>query len=393
MSTEHGMVPTTAPLDGAVDGSAPTAPAPGTGVPELSSRSRRNWSVVVFGLLALGGLVVFSVTYQLDYVMLKPGSARPTSALLSIDGTEVFPPDTEINFTTVALATTVTPLDALLGWIDPDIDVFERERILGSSSPEQNRQVNVQLMDTSKEDAVRLALVTLGYEVPVTVDGLVISRVVENSNAAGLLQVGEVVTAIDGEVIDEVGELEAIMEPKRVGDVVEITVEDTTRENSRVESVRLVADVPPADAPPDAEERAIIGVSLNLVPQYDFPFEVTIDAGSVGGPSAGLAFTLAVLDALTEGDLAGGTPIAVTGTIDAAGNVGPIGGVQQKAAAVRDQGISVFLVPTANFADAQKKAGDGLQVIPVSTLSEALNALRSLGGAALPPLVAAGAAE
>ena len=114
----------------------------------------------------------------------------------------------------------------------------------------------------------------------------------------------------------------------------------------------------------------------------DLPFDVGIDTASVGGPSAGLALTLAVLDVLTPGELTGGTGVATTGTIDVFGNVGPIGGAEQKAHAVRRAGIDVFLVPVANFEEAKAGAGDDLEVIAISTLDEALAVLAERGGVA-----------
>ena len=114
------------------------------------------------------------------------------------------------------------------------------------------------------------------------------------------------------------------------------------------------------------------------------PFEIGIDTGEIGGPSAGLAFTLALNDELTPGNLLGGTDVAVTGTIDLNGDVGAIGGLVQKASAVRQAGLHHFLVPASqsaqNLADARAVAGDGVEIIPVATVDEALAALARLGG-------------
>ena len=111
--------------------------------------------------------------------------------------------------------------------------------------------------------------------------------------------------------------------------------------------------------------------------------EVDIDSGNVGGPSAGLAFTLAVLDVLSPGELTGGLDVAVTGTIDGEGNVGDVGGVRQKTAAAIDEGYDVLLVPSAEFEEARERAGGAIEVIAVDTLREALDALASLGGSGL----------
>jgi PDZ domain-containing protein len=120
----------------------------------------------------------------------------------------------------------------------------------------------------------------------------------------------------------------------------------------------------------------------------ELPFELSIDTQSIGGPSAGLAFTLTLIDELTEGELTPPGGVAVTGTMSLDGTVGAIGGLRQKASAVAQTGVDVFLVPAAqgeaDIAAAQRAAGDDLTIIPVSNLDEALAALRELGGDPLP---------
>ena len=116
--------------------------------------------------------------------------------------------------------------------------------------------------------------------------------------------------------------------------------------------------------------------------QQDFslPFEVAIDSGKVGGPSAGLEFALSILDQLTPGELTGGGKVAVTGTIELDGTVGPVGGVPQKTVTVRRAGAKLFLVPKEQVAEAQAKATDGVEVVGVGTLDEAIEALAARGG-------------
>ncbi len=134
-------------------------------------------------------------------------------------------------------------------------------------------------------------------------------------------------------------------------------------------------------AAPDEPARAVIGIAPeDRVIGFDFPVDVTIDSGNVGGPSAGLAFTLAVLDVLTPGELTGGRRVAVTGTMSLDGTVGPVGGAAQKAITVRDAGYEVFLVPPDELDEVRTAVGDDLEVIAVGTLAAALDALDSLGG-------------
>jgi PDZ domain-containing protein len=133
-------------------------------------------------------------------------------------------------------------------------------------------------------------------------------------------------------------------------------------------------------ADPNDPDRAIIGIEVTgRGIDFDFPIDVSIDTGDVGGPSAGLAFTLAIIDDLTPGDLTGGADVAVTGTINSDGTVGPVGGTGQKAAAVRAKGYDAFLVPSDDYEAARQHAGD-VDVIAVDTLDEALAALADLGG-------------
>ncbi len=137
---------------------------------------------------------------------------------------------------------------------------------------------------------------------------------------------------------------------------------------------------------PERPESGFLGIVAadRLWFSEDFDFDVDIESGSVGGPSAGLAFTLAVLDQLTEGELTGGKTVAVTGEITAAGDVRPVGGVRQKAAAVRDLGADVFIVPGAlsaeELAAVVETAGGAFDVIPVANVEEALDALAAQGG-------------
>ncbi|HZI45637.1 MAG TPA: S16 family serine protease, partial [Ilumatobacter sp.] len=141
-------------------------------------------------------------------------------------------------------------------------------------------------------------------------------------------------------------------------------------------------------ASPDDPDRTIVGFYPFDTASVELPFELSIDTQSIGGPSAGLAFTLTLIDELTAGELTPPGGVAVTGTMALDGAVGPIGGLRQKASAVAQTGVDTFIVPAAqgeeDIAAAEKAAGKGLNIIPVSTLDEALAALEQLGGEPLP---------
>jgi PDZ domain-containing protein len=137
-------------------------------------------------------------------------------------------------------------------------------------------------------------------------------------------------------------------------------------------------------ASPDDTNRTIIGFVPFDTASAELPFEVSIDSGAIGGPSAGLAFTLTLMDELTPGELTGGREVAVTGTINIDGTVGAIGGLSAKTSAVRQMGTEIFLVPASqsddDLAKARRIAGDEVEIIPVATLDEALAALAERGG-------------
>ncbi|MCO8125600.1 hypothetical protein NHL50_00060 [Acidimicrobiia bacterium EGI L10123] len=371
MSTEDESVP------GAVGTREHDRTIPDPPDAPVSRRRTWPWWLAAVALLGTAAALFAAFTVQIGHFEFRPGSARPTTDLVDVgEGVEVHPPAGEIAFTTVSLRQS-TVASYVWAWFDDDVQVVADELILGDRSPQENRQFNLQLMDTSKQDAIRVALLELGYEVPVTIDGVVVVGVQEGSAGEGLLERGDSVVAIDGEPLDDIDDVSRIMGPRAPGETVVLSVEPA--EGGDLAEVPVVLG-----ASPDDPARGLIGISLEpRSPAYDFPIDVDIDSGNVGGPSAGLAFTLAVLDVLTPGELTGGLDVAVTGTIDGAGNVGDVGGVRQKTAAAIDQGYDVFLVPSGEFQEAHERAGDALEVISVDTLGDALDALASLGGSGL----------
>lgn len=336
---------------------------------------KRLWIAVGTVALAVAAFIGLNA-YRVPYFEYHPGSARPTAPLIEVDGAEVYPPGHEIAFTTITLRSS-TAWSWIMAHFDDDVEIRTREQVLGSNTASERREMNLQMMDTSKQDAVRSALVALGYEVPVSIDGQFVVGVVPGSPAEELLEIGDVIVSIDGRALTSPADVAAVMDGRAPGDSVILEVEHADEETEEI-TVELVADE-------DDPGRGIVGVLLRPRGiRYEFPFEITIDSGQVGGPSAGLAFSLGVLDVLTPGDLTGPHQVAVTGTIDSEGNVGEVGGVPQKTAAVIDAGFDVFIVPSAEVDMARERAGDALEVIGVDTLTEALDALASLGGSGLP---------
>ncbi len=324
----------------------------------------------VVGFLVVAFLVGAALI-PLPYYLFKPGSVRDTEPLISVSGTEVYPSDGSIGYTTVSLRQ-ATLLRLVQGWLDDDIDVFPRDDVLGGRDVDENHELNLQMMTDSKEVATFVALDRLGYDVTMSV-GQAVNDVVPDSPADGVIEPGDVITAIDGETFDDPDDLTRLLGDEVPGDLVTVSLQTAPGEEEDVEIA--------LEASPDDPNRAIMGVQLTpIAMDFEFPFDVTIDTGDVGGPSAGLAFTLALIDDLTPGDLTGGADVAVTGTIQPDGTVGPIGGAGQKAAAVREDGLDLFLVPSDDYEDAVAHAGDDLEVVAVDTIDEALDALGDHGG-------------
>jgi PDZ domain-containing protein len=319
-------------------------------------------------------LAIGAVFVPLPYYAIAPGSARQVNDLIRVTGGRVYPPRGQVLFTTVSLGPVQNVYEAVDGWLDPAVDLVPERQILGDAEDRQQyQQQNVQAMDNSKEFAEYVAFRKLGYDVAVRGEGALVVEVEPQYPAAQLLRTGDVIVAADGKPVALSDDLVTVIRSHRPGEVVHLSV-----------GVAGSTDPPRAvDAPLGARDDGtpILGIQLQTFRQrFAFPFRVDIDSGQVGGPSAGLAFTLAILDALTPGELTGGVPIAVTGTINPDGSVGPVGGVSQKTVAVKRAGAKLFIVPSAEFAIAKARAGRSLRVEKADTLDEALHVLATLRG-------------
>lgn len=336
--------------------------------------SDRLGLAVVIGLLLVAVLWRIA-TWQLDYFAFLPGDAISTEGRVQVaDEALSFEDDGVLYFTTVR-SRRVTVLDYLQAQFDDSIELRDADEILQGRTTSERRAENQQAMLTSQETATVVAFAHLGVDL-VEEDGAVIVRVAPDTAADQVLEVGDVVLAAGERRVGVSQDLVEVVGALRPGDELDLVVRPHEGGDEEVRSVVLGAN---DDGGP------LLGVQLttNVARILDPPVDVEIDAGNVGGPSAGLAWTLAVLDQLTPGDLTGGREVAVTGTIDINGAVGPIGGITQKVIAVGRRGIDVFIVPAVHVPEAEAAAGDGLEIIGVETLDDALAALASLGGNAL----------
>ena len=324
----------------------------------------------VLGVLAIVG----GVLIRLPYVLIAPGNASAVDRVVTIEGAPTYAHRGQLLFLTVSVSSDrPNALTVLSGWLDDDTEVVPEDEVLQGRSRAEDARLNKLEMADSQMTAKRVALERLGYSVPVTGMGAVVTAVQKGAPADGKLRVGDVITAVDGQAITLADELGPLVRGGPPGEPVTFSVD----RDGGTTPVTVVTR-PAADGP--CRGRAQVGVqTATRSEKFDFPVNVEIDTGRVSGPSAGLAFTLTILDELTPGDLTGGKKVAVTGTIRGDGTVGPIGGAEQKAVTARRAGAKLFLVPTEELKEARGRA-DGMKVAGIRSLDDALTELQKFGG-------------
>jgi Lon-like protease len=270
----------------------------------------------------------------------------------------------------------------LLHTFEDGTQLIPAGEVLGTTPASQLGCQDTQEMSSSDSAASVVALGRLGYQVKQNNLGAQLNEVVSGSPAAAAgLQCNDVITALNGVAVQTAAQVVTAIHATKPGQTIRVTVTrigQGGKSRSLTVSARLSGTPaqPGQAAQPDA---AFLGVELTTQTTYTLPFDVTINVGDIGGPSAGLALTLGLLDLLSGGDLTGGHRVAATGTINFDGSVGDVGGVAQKTVAVRRAGAQVFLVPPQEYQVAKSEAGS-MKVYAVSTLQQALADLETLGG-------------
>ncbi|MCC3277766.1 PDZ domain-containing protein [Arthrobacter sp. zg-Y40] len=351
----------------------------GDGKPVPAKRSPRSRGILVSGVLAfvLGGA---GLLLPAQYVVESPGPTFNTLGtaggkdIIQIEGERSYPTDGELDLTTVYVAggpsTNISIFQALGGWVNTNDVVYPADFLYApGTTGEQVDEENAAAMTSSQESAVAAALTLL--EIPYTQE-LSVGSVVEGAPAEGVLQAGDTVLAVGDTPVDGIDTLRSALNDAG-GSPVDVTVR---RGGSEVMETLT----------PRKSDSGVYQLGIELATTFDFPFEVRIGEGMdrVGGPSAGMMFALGIVDRLTPEQLTGGRHFAGTGTIDAAGNVGPIGGIRQKLIGASDAGAEFFLAPEANCAEVVDHIPEGLAVVKVSTLDEARDAVGKLAAGTNP---------
>ena len=318
-----------------------------------------------------------------------PSDAEQVETRLDLEGVQRYRADGEILFVTIR-----EPQLPLLSWLmfhdDDDIDTKTHDEIFGTSTPQQVAVRGQRQMISAQQSAEYAALSKLGYPIDLKPGDIIIDQIIcfkvaddgkscaDEAPSGKVLEPDDKLVSLDGTDIATIQNLLDVLTKHKPGDEVEVKYERPGVDGVQTGTIELIAS-------PDDPTRTIVGFyPFDTTTVGTMPFPIELDFDGIGGPSAGLALTLTLIDELTPGELTGGQRVAITGTINIEGEVGAIGGLAQKASAVRQVGAKYFIVPASqspeSLAAARAVVGDDVTIITVATLDEALAALTKLGG-------------
>ncbi|WP_431220808.1 YlbL family protein [Leifsonia xyli] len=342
---------------------------------------------VIVGWAAIAVAVVLALVLALvpaPFVIEQPGpvfntlgtdqqvGAEPSSdakQLISIPDKKTYPTSGSLDLLTVSVVGNPEQRPSWFeiagAWFQPSKAVLPLETVFPpGTTTEQSNAENAALMVDSQQDAIAAALSQLGYTFP---ENVAVKQVITGTPAADALKVGDEITSVNGEKVQSVQELRDAVKANGAGKPAELGI---TRDGA-ASTVSIT--------PIESQGQVVLGIGAGM--DYTFPFDVKIQLNDVGGPSAGQMFALGIMDKLTPGSLNGGKRVAGTGTIDNAGEIGPIGGIRQKMYAARDTGkASYFLAPASNCDEVTGHIPAGLQVFAVKTLADSLKVLEAVRG-------------
>jgi len=330
--------------------------------------SRRSLTLLIASVGTAVAIAV-SVLVPVPYVILGPGPTLNTlgkdssgQPLITISGRASYPTTGHLNLVTVSYqgcaGNRFNIFTALVAWLNPHQAVVpEGEICPAGQTQKQTQEQDTQEMTSSQSTATAAALTQLHIPYQVAV-----GQVQRGYPAYGVLKVGDVITAVDGTPVTSQSSLTGLIRGHPAGSTLTVTVRRDGSTRQLQVRTRQSGGQP------------VIGVVIT----YEFPFQVKISVGDIGGPSAGMMFSLGIIDKLTKLDLTAGRFIAGTGEITASGQVQPIGGIQQKMIGARNAGATIFLTPASNCADTKGAVPKGMRLVKVSTLNQAVTYLEAL---------------
>ncbi len=322
-------------------------------------------------MVLLLAFIIAGSTLRVPYVALGPGPTVNTlgdvegKPVVSVTGAVDPHPEGHLNLTTVSLRDGLSLFQGIGMWMSGTYELQPRDLYFPpDQTVEQVQQENTAQMSSSEMNASMAALNYLRKPIV-----LGVGAVAAKGPADGKLKVDDRISTVDGTAVATPQALLDVLKRHKPGDEIAVTVQRGAQ--------RLTEQVT-LGTRPDDPARPLFGITPTMVAE-DPNINIRFNVGDIGGPSAGLMLTLSVIDEMTPGNLSGGKFVAGTGTIDPEGKVGEIGGIPHKIKAASEAGATVFLVPAGNCAAASDGAPDGIELVKVSTLTDAMDALATLG--------------
>jgi PDZ domain-containing protein len=320
-------------------------------------------------------LILASSLLRVPYVIMSPGPVFNTigdyqgKPVIKISGTRTYATKGNLDMTTVSerggSSGGVSTAEVLLAMVRDSQVVVPRDALYPpDESGEQLRAANSASFATSQSDAVGAALGELGIPAK---ESVVVKLVGGGSPADGVIEAGDIITAINGRDVAVPQDVVDAVRAGKVGDAVKVSVLRAGADGKRTPKELVVT----AGANPDPAKAGAPYLGISVATLYDAPFKIDFTLDSIGGPSAGLMFSLAIIDKLTPRSMTGGQQVAGTGTISPDGAVGPIGGIRHKMRGASSAGARLFLAPESNCDEVLGHVPDGLTVVPVGSLSQA----------------------
>lgn len=337
-----------------------------------SSKPRRSFGLFLLAIFVIGLVAIW--VFPTPYVIEQPGPTFNVLGedkdvpLISIEGAPSYETSGNLDLLTVQIVgnreNTPSWLELFVAWSDPAKSVLPLNEVFpANQTAEQSRAESSAMMEQSQQEAINVALSKLGYVVPVNI---YISEVQKDSPSSGQLVAADFIRSINGVEISNIEQLRTQVNKFDGKTPVRVVVD---RENETKEF----------DLTPKKDDSGAWRLGIVVGYKYEFPVKVNLQLADVGGPSGGMMFALGIYDRMTPGILTGGKYIAGTGTIAAGGQVGPIGGIQQKLYGAAKAGAKYFLAPADNCNEVVGQIPDGLEVFKVSTFDQALLATEKIG--------------
>ncbi len=314
------------------------------------------------------------------YYALYPGDVYSATGAVSSESEPTYEPMSLIGFVTISARPTGSLWQWLAASLDDSVSLQHEDVFNRGLTPQERRNTDARLMTRSQDVSVYVALRELGYELPQS--QVVVSGLIPCMPAAEHIAIGDVITSVDGEPVTESSQVSSDVRSRSVGEVVEFGIlrqgEGEQDDEVVLADIRLGSSADECIELPTrtsrADERPLLGVIL-ANHFGDLGVGINFATGNIAGPSAGLAFTLSVMDLLTPGEITEGRAVAATGTVSPDGSVGAVGGIAQKVRAVESRNFRLMLVPEGQYEEAVAAASDELEIVEVASVAEALAAV------------------